>query len=205
MSSYIKISDYIYDCNKCPTRCDGKSKGIYSFENDASLSEFYENKIIEKINLSTNHTALKNNKKGYPDILITKNDGNIMYLEVKVQQRTFMQVEERLPESKLKPSETVALNLSDLKRYFEIQESEKVKIIIVWVVKNRLCLVPAGSHKLFYQDIHSLKEIFSQYGNKRRFKRKSGEGDVVGNVHKGVTVNYHFSINELILWENFNI
>ena len=31
----------------------------------------------------------------------------------------------------------------------------------------------------------------------RRFKRRSGYGDVVNGKHKGVVVNYHFSLNEL--------
>jgi hypothetical protein len=35
-----------------------------------------------------------------------------------------------------------------------------------------------------------------------RFRRASGYGDVVNGVHKGVVVNYHFSLEEL---KPFNI
>ena len=34
--------------------------------------------------------------------------------------------------------------------------------------------------------------------NFRKFKRASGKGDIVDGVHKGVLVNYHFSLNELL-------
>ena len=49
-----------------------------------------------------------------------------------------------------------------------------------------------------YNNISELKKIYTYYGEKRRFRRKSGEGDVVNGIHKGVVVNYHFSINELL-------
>lgn len=205
MTDYAKISEYIYNCNICHTRCDSKSKGIYTFENDAALSEAFEDRIINSINQTTKHKASKCNTPGYPDIIINKKDNTTIYLEVKVQQRTFMQVKKHLPQSGLKPSETVALNLSDLKRYFEIARRDNVKIIIVWVLKNRLCIIPEDEFKLFYQDNLELEKIYNTFKDKRRFRRKSGEGDIVEGIHKGVTVNYHFSLNELILWENFKI
>jgi hypothetical protein len=46
-----------------------------------------------------------------------------------------------------------------------------------------------------------LKTIYQKQLDKRRFRRKSGDGDVVDGVHKGVTVNYHFSLTELIKWD----
>lgn len=205
MPEYVKISEYIYNCELCTTRCDSKSKGIYTFENDAALSEDFENRLIERINKIPGQSASKCELPGYPDILIKKKDNSLVYLEVKFQQRTFMQVEKRLSEGQLKPSETVALNLSDLKRYFEISKKEKVKIIIVWVLKNRLCIVPDSEFRLFYQDLNELEKIYYKFKDKRKFRRRSGEGDVVKGVHKGVTVNYHFSLNELNLWENFKI
>ena len=202
---YELISTNIFNCKSCPTRCDNVSKGVYNFKNDSEFSEQFENKIINKINSIKNYTASKCVVKEYPDIKIVKKDKSEIYLEVKVQQRTFMQIEQILPLSKLKPSETVALNLSDLLRYFEIINLKKVKIYIVWVLANRLCMVPAEQHLLFYQDAEILQDIYQKEKDKRRFRRKSGKGDVVDGVHKGVTVNYHFSINELNLWENFNL
>ncbi|HKG68036.1 MAG TPA: hypothetical protein VKA92_04155, partial [Segetibacter sp.] len=72
---------------------------------------------------------------------------------------------------------------------------------IVWVLLNRACVVPANSFKLFFQTSNELKKIYSTQKSYRTFRRKSGEGDVVDGVHKGVTVNFHFSLNELKEWK----
>ena len=40
-------------------------------------------------------------------------------------------------------------------------------------------------------------EIYNEYKNTRTFRRKSGVGDIVNGEHKGVVVNYHFSLQEL--------
>lgn len=199
--SYSQISDYIYNCNVCPTRCDGVSKGSYIFSNDTAFSEQYEQEIIQKINRDRKYFARKCEQSGYPDIEVLDFMGRLVsYIEVKVQQRTFMSVEKVLPDSGLKPSETLALNLSDLRRYFQIEEETGISTSIVWVVMNRPCLVPNGEVRFYRQDIMELQEVFIKEQDKRRFKRKSGEGDVVGGIHKGVTVNYHFSLKELIPW-----
>jgi len=129
MENYLQISPYVYDCKVCPTRCDGISKMHYAFENDAVFSEGYEQKLIDFINLSTNYSAVKTIEKGYPDVQVKDKNGKVFYIEVKVQRRTFMSVEKIIPESGLKPSETVALNLSDLIRYFELEDKNKLVIL----------------------------------------------------------------------------
>lgn len=199
---YIKHSDFVFDCIQCHTRCDGVSKGIYLFDNDVSFSETYEQMIIDRINKTNKYTAIKSTEAGYPDIEI-RDKQNILYryLEVKVQQRTFMQVEKHLGASDLKPSETVALNLSDLLRYFKIQKETKIKSVIVWVLLNRLCITGSDKHQLYYQESNVLEAIYNINKEKRLFRRKSGEGDIVDGVHKGVTVNYHFSLKELKQWK----
>ena len=199
--AYVKLSEYVYDCRKCHTRCNGISKGIYSFENDVQFSEHYENIVIDKINKSEKFIAAKCVTAGYPDIEIKTKAGILHhYLEIKVQQRTFMSVQKYLPESGLMPSETVALNLSDLLRYFTIKQQTGVPSGILWVVLNRLCIIAAGQEQMFYQDTQTLQSIYKTELFKRKFTRKSGEGDVVEGVHKGVTVNYHFSLKELRPW-----
>jgi hypothetical protein len=198
---YIRLREHVYDCNQCSTRCDGISKGIYKFENDVSFSEYYELLITQKINASGKYQARKTTTAGFPDLEIKDNSGQLVrLLEVKVQQRTFMQVEKRLPLGALTPSETVALNESDLLRYFSVEKQTGVPVTIVWVLMNRLCILPVNTQRLYYQHLCQLKLIHSLYGDNRRFKRKSGDGDVVDGVHKGVTVNYHFSLNELMQW-----
>jgi hypothetical protein len=167
-----------------------------------SFSESYERLIIDRINSYRKYKSKKSVEDGYPDIEIRDLEGNIYrYLEVKVQQRTFMNVGRYLPESKLKPSETVALNLSDLLRYFEIERMTGITTVIIWVVLNRLCIVPENDFRLFFQTSKELEKIYTTQKKYRTFRRKSGEGDVVDGVHKGVTVNYHFSLNELKEWK----
>ncbi len=202
MSTYKKISEYIFDCAVCPTRCDGVSKGVYNFKNDVEFSEFYENLIIDKINENKKYKAFKSDKDGYPDISIIDNStGEIFqYIEIKVQRRTFMSIKKYLPNSKLTPSETLALNLSDLQRYFKIYEIDNIPINIMWVLLNRPCILEKNDKGFYYQSITKLKEIYENCTSKRRFVRKSGKGDVVDGVHKGVIVNYHFSLNELKKW-----
>ena len=172
----------------------------YIFNDDASFSEGYEQRIIDKINSSKAFTAAKPEEPGYPDIVMKKGENLHAYIEVKVQQRTFMSVEKTLPQSRLMPSETIALNLSDLQRYFGIKDKTNTPVYIVWVLLNRGCIVPIGSEGYYFQDIEVLRNIYNKENDRRRFRRRSGDGDVVDGVHKGVTVNYHFSLKELIKW-----
>ena len=199
--AYIKQSDFVFDCQQCHTRCDGVSKGVYLFDNDVAFSETYEQMIISHINETTTYTAVKCEEPGYPDIEIRDKQNQLYrYLEIKVQQRTFMQVEKHLGNSKLKPSETVALNLSDLLRYFKVQEETKIKTVILWVLLNRQCVLGDEEYRFYFQTSDVLQAIYNANTLHRTFRRKSGEGDVVDGVHKGVTVNYHFSLKELQLW-----
>jgi len=199
--AYSSLSAFVYDCNVCPTRCDGVSKGVYRFENDVLFSEQYEQMIIRRINRSGKYVASKSIEPGYPDITVKDLNGEVQkFIEVKVQQRTFMQVVKHLPAGNLSPSETVALNQSDLLRYFAIENENNIPTTIVWVLMNRMCVVPVHTQQLYYQQISALSKIYKQYGDARRFRRKSGEGDLVDGVHKGVTVNYHFSLKELKRW-----
>lgn len=198
---YPQIAPFIFDCRTCPSPCDGESKGSYIFENDLELSEHYENRIMAYICSKGVYETKKAEGVGFPDIEVVQTDGEIKaFLEVKVQQRTFMRVADRLPLSELLPSETLALNLSDLKRYFDIFDSEQKPIYIVWVLLNRPCILGDTSYRLYTQKIEVLREIYEKYGDKRRFRRKSGSGDVVDGKHLGVVINYHFSIKELEEW-----
>jgi len=199
--AYIKLSDFVYDCSKCHTRCDGISKGVYLFENDASFSEEYERLLINKINATGKLIAVKSEIAGYPDVEVRDLTGKLYcYIEVKVQQRAFMHVEKYLPYSNLKPSETVALNLSDLFRYFALQKSAQFKIVVVWFLLKRLCIVRSEGFKVYFQTAKALEKMYNAEKSKRTFRRRSGEGDVVNGVHKGVTINYHFSLKELKEW-----
>lgn len=201
---YIKIGSYQYDCSVCETRCDGKSKNEYIFTRDVDFSEEIESEVINLINSTyQNLFAQKTFNREYPDISIKKKNNlfdPLFFIEVKVQQRTFMSIQHQLPDSGLIPSETVALNLSDLERYFEIKTLKQKPVFITWCLMNRPCIngINPMNKKFFSQEIEILKKIRqNDKTNSRRFRRASGEGDVVDGEHKGVVVNYHFSLNEL--------
>ena len=109
------MNKFVFDCNTCSTRCDGKSKGVYIFQNDVEYSENRENKMIEQINSVDGYFAQKCELEGYPDIeVLHKPSRKVFYVEIKAQRRTFMSVKRILPNGGLEPSETLALNLSDL-------------------------------------------------------------------------------------------
>ncbi len=191
----------IPNCDECKLsdKCSGKSKGHYIFENDVSLSDIAEK---ETKNLIEKHTKFRCDKvKGeeeankYPDLRVADNSGNVVaYVEVKFQQRTFMKIKQKLPFSDLSPAESVALNKSDLVRYFKIYELIKsTPIYITWKL-----LRPCFGELRLYNHIQEFKKIYEQYNDKRTFIRESGHGDVdAQGRHLGVKVNYHFSINEL--------
>ncbi len=175
------------------------------FQNDSAFSEHFEDELIAHINSSNDFKARKTSVPECPDIeVMDKASGSLLfYIEVKVQRRSFMSVEKILPDSKLIPSETIALNLSDLLRYFELAENSKLKIYVLWVLLNRPCILGEKEKRFFYSDTENLQDIYKKVKDTRRFRRKSGEGDVVNGEHKGVVVNYHFSLNELKEWNGF--
>lgn len=191
-------NNYRFDCSTCKTRCDGISKMVYNFEDDVAFSEHYEQLLIKRV-IEKGYYATKTTKDKYPDVEIyDKKGGNLLcYIEVKAQRRTFMRVKEILPYADLEPSETLALNLSDLEHYIEQSKIAEVPIYIMWVLAERPCVPGNRSVLCFYNHIHEFERILTYYGNKRRYRRASGQGDVVDGQHKGVVVNYHFSISEL--------
>ena len=196
---FEEASNYNFDCSACSNRCDGRSKGVYLFDNDVAFSEDREKQLILQINSVDGFFAKKCDKDGYPDIEVEyMPTGERLFIEVKVQRRTFMAIEKLLPNAELTPSQTMALNLSDLVRYFQIHDNERCPVFILWCLLERPCIVPEGKTQYYYQDIETLKAIYYHYGDARRFRRKSGYGDVVNGQHKGVVVNYHFGLHELV-------
>jgi len=171
---------------------------VYNFKNDVAFSEHYEQLLIERV-IEKGYFATKTRKDKYPDVEIydRKNGKLLCYIEVKVQRRSFMSVKKILPYADLEPSETLALNLSDLEHYIEQSKIVDVPIYIMWVLAERPCVLGNKRVLCFYNHIHEFERILLYYGDKRRFRRASGKGDVVNGQHKGVVVNYHFSISEL--------
>jgi hypothetical protein len=134
---------------------------------------------------------------GLPDLALLQGSQLIARVEVKAQSRAFMKVKAKLPQAGLLPYETVALNLSDFLRYIQLHAQEHVPLFIVWAVKR-----PCIGMGYWGQRIDVLQEVYRSYGNKRRFQRGVTQSDIVNGEHKGVTVNYHFSIRELLPLED---
>lgn len=202
--TYINIGPNRFNCDQCETRCDGKTVPQFDFERDVSFSEAIENEVIQMINNKyQNLFAIKTKREGYPDIEI-KNKINqsvcLLFIEIKGQARTFMSIKKLLPNANLYPSETLACNLSDLERYFTIKDHEQIPIYVTWCLMRRPCItgLDFNNKKFYSQEIDILRQIRQQDKyNYRRFRRASGKGDVVNGEHRGVVVNYHFSLNEL--------
>lgn len=204
LNGEIKMS-FKFNCDTCNNKCDGRSIGVYDFRNDVEYSEYFERMIINDIN-SRGYYAIKTQRPQYPDIEVYDKEGGalVCFIEIKAQRRTFMSVQKILPNSGLVPSETVALNQSDLEHYISQSRIEQAPIYLAWVLSNRPCITDK-EFLIFYNHISELEQIFNQCGDKRRFRRKSGQGDVVNGQHRGVVVNYHFSLNELLTFDLDNI
>jgi len=166
---------------------------------DVAISEEAEDWVLDYLATSLGLDAKKTKPEahGLPDIELYKNEEVVGRVEVKAQGRAFMSVGQLLPESNLLPYETVALNLSDLERYIALQGDEDLPLFIVWRVR-RPCLGEA----YWGNDVRILGQLLNQYGSARRFRRRSILSDLVDGVHKGVTVNYHFSLKELLELED---
>ena len=184
-----------FRCDTCKTRCDGISKTAYIFSEDVEKSERDEDIISgiigEKLHVRVRKTPAQ--AHGLADLEIYKDLKLLCRVEVKHQERTFMAVSRLLPHGKLLPYETIALNLSDLERYISQHQVDQVPFFIIWHV-SRPCLgsIYCGN------EISVLERLLIQYRDKRTFRRASTKSDYVNGEHKGVVVNFHFSLKEMI-------
>ena len=184
-----------FDCAICPTRCDGKSKSEYVFEDDVAASEEAEDWLAGHLWMALDvdvYTAPAR-RHGLPDLALIRGDRVLARVEVKAQGRAFMAVERLLPDADLRPYETVALNLSDIRRYAAQYREDQIPTYLIWRVRR-----PCLGEGYWGQHIDALIEIGNQYRDDRTWRRASTESDYVDGEHRGVTVNYHFSLRELL-------
>jgi hypothetical protein len=183
-----------FDCGRCRTRCDGRSKLAYVFDDDVQKSEAVEASLAARLSSQLGVDVVKTAAQahGLPDLEVACGGQLISRVEVKVQGRAFMAVQRLLPYAGLRPYETVALNLSDLQRYIELYQRERVPLFLVWHVRR-----PCLGEGYWGAPITALERLWRRYGERRQFRRKSAPSDYVDGQHKGVVVNYHFSLNEL--------
>ena len=184
-----------FDCAICPTRCDGRSKSEYVFEDDVAASEEAEDWLAEHLWMALDvdvYTAPAR-RHGLPDLALIRGDRVLARVEVKAQGRAFMAVERLLPDADLRPYETVALNLSDIRRYAAQYREDQIPTYLIWRVRR-----PCLGEGYWGQHIDALIEIGNHYRETRTWRRASTESDYVDGEHRGVTVNYHFSLRELL-------
>lgn len=184
-----------FDCAICPTRCDGRSKSAYVFEEDVALSEEAEDWLARHLadQLRVDVYKAPARSHGPPDLALIRGDRVLARVEVKAQGRAFMAVERLLPAADLRPYETVALNLSDIRRYAALYRDDHVPTFLIWRVKR-----PCLGEGYWGQHIEPLMAIGSRYRDARTFRRASTDSDYEEGEHRGVTVNYHFSLCELL-------
>ncbi len=191
-----------YNCAVCRTRCNSTSKSAYIFQDDVLLSAEAEDWLTGRLSSSLAVQVRKTiaEAHGLPDLELVQNERVVARIEVKAQGRAFMLVQKLLPHADLRPYETVALNLSDLERYIRHYRKEQLPTFVVWRVKR-----PCLGEGYWGQHIEALDHILKCYGLRRRFRRRSTTSDYVDGQHKGVTVNYHFSLQELVPLEQIEI
>ncbi len=184
-----------FDCTICPTRCDGRSKRAYIFEEDVALSEAAEEWLAGHLAdaLAVDVYRAPAQRHGLPDLALIRGDRVLARVEVKAQGRAFMAVQRLLPQADLLPYETVALNLSDIKRYAAQYRLDGVPLYLIWRVKR-----PCLGEGYWGQPIGPLMAIGDRYRERRTWRRASTDSDYVDGEHRGVTVNYHFSLKELL-------
>ena len=184
-----------FDCGRCRTRCDGRSKTAYIFEDDVALSEGAENWLLAYLAERLQWTVRKApaQRHGLPDLELARNGQVVGRVEVKAQGRAFMAVQRLLPQADLRPYETVALNLSDIRRYVAQYRLEQAPTFIVWRVKR-----PCLGEGYWGQRLEALMAIGDRYRDRRTWRRASTASDIVDGEHRGVVVNYHFSLRELL-------
>jgi len=184
-----------FDCQLCPTRCDGRSKSAYVFEDDVALSEAAEDWLARHLSdvLGVDVYKAPAQRQGLPDLALIRGDRVLARVEVKAQGRAFMAVQRLLPGADLLPYETVALNLSDIRRYAAQYRLDGVPLFIIWRVKR-----PCLGEGYWGQHIGPLIAIGNRYRDQRTWRRASTDSDYVDGEHRGVTVNYHFSLKELL-------
>lgn len=184
-----------FDCAICPTRCDGRSKSAYIFEEDVALSEAAEEWLAGHLAdaLAVDVYRAPAQRHGLPDLALIRGDRVLARVEVKAQGRAFMAVQRLLPQADLLPYETVALNLSDIKRYAAQYRLDGVPLYLIWRVKR-----PCLGEGYWGQHIGPLMAIGDRYRERRTWRRASTDSDYVDGQHRGVTVNYHFSLKELL-------
>ncbi len=191
-----------YECGTCKI-CSPKSKLDYPFEENLKTSESLVDKLMAFIEKYTRYKCKITTTEKNPDICVidVKNEDELIICRAEakyLEGKAFMKSEMILADH-LKPKETLIIDKPKLISYFECYENDfktygyYIPIFIVWEF-NRPC--PDIGGITVYQNINVLRNIYQQRGDKRAFKRRQGDGDIIDGRQLGIVDKYHFSIRE---------
>lgn len=188
-------------CGMCRT-CTARSKLDYPFDRDLKNSDELVAALEKLIEANTPFQCERTTVHKNPDLVVVKKDDRktlVCRVEAKMLEGfAFMKAETLLPD-RLKPKETLVVDLPKLLHYFECQEADvrehgrKVPIFVVWKF-DRPCRDIGGI--TVFQEISELKSIFDSQGMGRYFGRATVASDLRHGVKLGITDKYHFSLRE---------
>lgn len=188
-------------CGPCQI-CAARSKLDYPFDRDLKNSDELVVALEAFIEANTHFKCERTTINKNPDVVVVKHNGRkIMVCRVEAKMLegfAFMKAESLLPD-KLKPKETLVVDLPKLVHYFECMEVDfrecgrNIPIFLVWKF-DRPCYDIGGI--TVFQDLAELKRIYDSQGLGRYFGRATTPSDMRDGVKMGITDKYHFSLRE---------
>jgi hypothetical protein len=172
----------------------------YPFDRNLKTSDDLVAALKAFIEANTPFKCERTTIKKNPDLVVVKHNGMMVCrVEAKMLEGfAFMKSESILPD-KLKPKETLVVDLPKLKHYFDCMEVDfrengrRVPIFLVWKF-DRPCQDIGGI--TVFQDLAELKRIYDSRGLGRYFVRATTPSDMRDGVKMGITDKYHFSLRE---------
>lgn len=188
-------------CGSCQI-CAARSKLDYPFDRDLKNSNELVVALETFIEANTPFKCERTTINKNPDVVVVKHNGRkIMVCRVEAKMLegfAFMKAESMLPD-KLKPKETLVVDLPKLVHYFDCMDIDSrvrgrnIPIFLVWKF-DRPCHDIGGI--TVFQDLAELKRIYDSRGLGRYFGRATVASDMRDGVKMGVTDKYHFSLRE---------
>lgn len=191
----------LFQCGTCTT-CSPTSALKYPFDRDLRTSEQLVDALSKLIESGTGLTCREPERVKWPDMRVvdvSKRDYLVCRVEAKLLEgKAFVKASSIVG---LQPKETLVVDEPKRLSYFDCKKNDShscgrsVPIYVVWKF-DRPCSDIGGI--AVFQEVDKLRSIYEGFGVRRRFERKTADGDVVGGVKLGVTRKYHFSIRETL-------
>jgi len=188
-------------CGPCQI-CAARSRLDYPFDRDLKNSDELVIALEAFIEDNTPFRCERTTIHKNPDVVVIQGDDRktmVCRVEAKMLEGfAFMKAESILPD-KLKPKETLVVDLPKLLHYFDCMDADfresgrKIPVFLVWKF-DRPCRDIGGI--TVFQDLHELRKIYESRGLGRYFGRAVTPSDIRDGVKMGITDKYHFSLRE---------